>query len=223
MPKKCTAAVNAVGPHRNGLANAECHHEPMEESGPASVPGAAVALTPVSPLSPSMTRCAPKPTGIGEFDRVLGGYYSRGCDPSCRRTRGWKVHSSFWMSPRPAPRRRRFCTSMAKSLPAGPGPCRTAALHRSFSLQMKHRFTALAKLMQLTPSLVINDSVQILQSGPARWQCGKCRASSCRCDSVDPRCKGTVNPNSPLGRSVTKDGGIAGPRLRILGGCRLPI
>ena len=50
----------------------------MEESGPsASVPGAAVALTPRQPAQPindiSAERARSKPTGIGEFDRVLGG------------------------------------------------------------------------------------------------------------------------------------------------------
>ena len=50
----------------------------MEESGPsASVPGAAVALPPRQPAQPindiSAERARSKPTGIGEFDRVLGG------------------------------------------------------------------------------------------------------------------------------------------------------
>ena len=164
----------------------------MEESGPsASVPGAAVALTPRQPAQPindiSAEQARSKPTGIGEFDRVLGGGIVPGAvilltgEESASQVRGRAE--------------------------------RIGALHPQLFLADETSLsTALGQIDATNPSLVIIDSVQTLQSDQLDGSAGSVAQVRAVATALIRVAKERSIPILLVGH-VTKDGGIAGPRL----------
>ena len=150
----------------------------MEESGPsASVPGAAVALTPRQPAQPindiSAEQARSKPTGIGEFDRVLGGGIVPGAvillagEPGVGKSTLLLDVASTCAADAPV----LYLTGEESASQVRGAQNALEPYTHSSSLQMRHRFPRrLAKLMR--PTLLWLSSTRFNSSiRPARWQC----------------------------------------------------
>ncbi len=116
------------------------------------------------------------------------------------------------MLPRPAPPRlglvhhRRRVTSQV-------GGAERGALHPQLPLRMKHRFsTALGQIDATNPSLVIVDSVQMLQSDQLDGSAGSVAQVRAVAAALIRVARNVPIPILLVGH-VTKDGRIAGPRL----------
>ena len=192
----------------------------MEESGPsASVPGAAVALTPRQPAQPindiSAERARSKPTGIGEFDRVLGGGIVPGAvillagEPGVGKSTLLLDVASTCAAVAPV----LYITGEESASQVRGRAERIGALHPQLFLADETSLsTALGQIDATNPSLVIIDSVQTLQSDQLDGSAGSVAQVRAVATALIRVAKERSIPILLVGH-VTKDGGIAGPRL----------
>ena len=192
----------------------------MEESGPsASVPGAAVALTPRQPAQPindiSAEQARSKPTGIGEFDRVLGGGIVPGAvillagEPGVGKSTLLLDVASTCAADAPV----LYITGEESASQVRGRAERIGALHPQLFLADETSLsTALGQIDATKPSLVIIDSVQTLQSDQLDGSAGSVAQVRAVATALIRVAKERSIPILLVGH-VTKDGGIAGPRL----------
>ena len=172
----------------------------MEESGPTvQASGTTLVTTPRQPALPindiSAEKARSKATGIGEFDRVLGGGIVPGAvillagEPGVGKSTLLLEVASTCAGAAPV----LYITGEESASQVRGRAERIGALHPQLFLADETSLsTALGHIEATNPSLVIVDSVQTLQSD-------QLDGKGC-CQRVDPRCQGTLH-SDPFGWS----------------------